>query len=235
MNAAALNVIALNVIAQLVRDRPADAAVYVEGRSGRAVTGADLAAAVAHWRPRVAHLGGAPVVAMATADPLEFATTYLGLLAAGARVAPLDPGAPAAAMRQDIVELGATAVVVDGDLAPVAGGGHGAGDGGVLLRSSGSTGPRKLIHLSVPQLVHVGAAVARAHVLSPEDVGYSPLPLFHVNAQVVGLLSTLVAGSTLVLDRRFSRRRFWPTVAKQQVTWLNAVPAILAILEHDGD
>ncbi len=225
----------MNAITQLIRDRPADDAVYVEGRNGRRVTGADLAAAVAHWGPRVARLGGAPVVAMAIADPLDFATTYLGLLAAGATAAPLDPGAPAAAIRQDVAELGATGLVVDGALTPIAGGGHGAGAGGVLLRSSGSTGARKLIHLAVPRLVHVGAAVARAHALTPEDVGYSPLPLFHVNAQVVGLLSTLLAGSTLVLDRRFSRRRFWPTVAEQHVTWLNAVPAILAILEHDGD
>ena len=226
----------MNAITQLIRDRPAAAAVYIEGRTGRRVTGADLAEAVAHWRPRIARLGRAPVIAMATDDPLKFATTYLGLLAAGATVAPLDPAAPAAVTAQDIVDLGATARVVDGELAPVAGDGRDPVDGGgVLLRSSGSTGPRKLIHLSVPQLVHVAGAVARAHALTPEDVGYSPLPLFHVNAQVVGLLSTVVAESTLVVDQRFSRRRFWPTVAEHRVTWLNAVPAILAILEHDGD
>ena len=183
----------------------------------------------------VAELGEGAVVALSSMDPLVFATTYLGLLAAGATVAPLDPGASPEGARQDLTELGATALVADGALSMVAGGGRRAGEGGVLLRSSGSTGPRKLIHLSPEQLVHVAGAVAHTHELSADDVGYSPLPLFHVNAQVVGLLATLVSSGTLVLERRFSHRSFWSTVAGHHVTWINAVPAILAILENQGD
>jgi hypothetical protein len=33
-----------------------------------------------------------------------------------------------------------------------------------------------------------------------------------------------------VLDRRFSRRRFWSTIQTQQITWINAVPAIITVL-----
>jgi len=56
------------------------------------------------------------------------------------------------------------------------------------------------------------------------------LPLFHINGLVVGVVSTLVAGSRLVLDRRFSARSFWAVVAEQEVTWLNLVPAIIGVL-----
>jgi len=217
----------------LVLAQRADAALFIEGRTGRAVTGADLADAVARWDPVVAQLRPGAVVALATADPCTFATNYLGLLAARATVAPVDPGAPAEVLRLDLAELGADALVTEDALTMVPGGR--TARHGVLLRSSGSTGPRKLIPLSEPQLLHVAAAVVAAHSLTPDDVCYSPLPLFHVNAQVVGLLSTLVAGSTLVLDQRFSRRSFWSTVATHRVSWLNAVPAILAILEHQGD
>src|SRR5207302_1460436 len=101
---------------------------------------------------------------------------------------------------------------------------------GIVMASSGTTGPRKLIPLSEAQLLHTAFAVAHHHQLTPDDRGYSPLPLFHINGLVVGVLSTLVAGSSLVLDRRFSARNFWPVVHEHHVTWLNLVPAIIAVL-----
>jgi acyl-CoA synthetase (AMP-forming)/AMP-acid ligase II len=76
------------------------------------------------------------------------------------------------------------------------------------------------------QLAHVAAAVASHHRLTPADRGYCCLPLFHVNAEVVGLLATLAAQACLVLDRKFSRRGFWGLIAAQRITWINAVPAI---------
>jgi acyl-CoA synthetase (AMP-forming)/AMP-acid ligase II len=75
--------------------------------------------------------------------------------------------------------------------------------------------------------------VASHHRLTPADRGYCCLPLFHVNAEVVGLLATLAAGACLVLDRRFSRRRFWALIEERRVTWINAVPAIIAVLAMD--
>jgi len=106
----------------------------------------------------------------------------------------------------------------------------------VLLSSSGSTGEPTQVLLSDAQLAHVANAVADSHQLGPADVGigYCPLPLYHVNAEVVGLLATLQARGTLVLDRRFSRSEFWATVDAHEATWVNAVPAILALLAEDG-
>jgi acyl-CoA synthetase (AMP-forming)/AMP-acid ligase II len=100
----------------------------------------------------------------------------------------------------------------------------------VALLTSGSTGEPKAVELDERRLLHVAEAVAAHNELSEGDRGYNPLPLFHVNAQVVGLLATLVAGATLVLDRRFHRRDFWELLAERSVTWVNAVPAILTIL-----
>jgi acyl-CoA synthetase (AMP-forming)/AMP-acid ligase II len=75
--------------------------------------------------------------------------------------------------------------------------------------------------------------VAIHHRLTPADRGYCCLPLFHVNAEVVGLLATLVARACLVLDRGFSRRGFWAVIEDKQVTWINAVPAIITVLAAD--
>ena len=110
---------------------------------------------------------------------------------------------------------------------PGSGGGRG---GGLVLSTSGTTGAPKLIRLDERRLLHTARTVAAHHELSAVDRGFSPLPLFHVNAEVVGLLATLVAGATVVLDDRFHRRGFWEAMARHRVTWLNAVPAILARL-----
>ena len=114
-----------------------------------------------------------------------------------------------------------------------AGASRGSGSGGIFLCTSGTTGTPKGIVLGEDQLSHVAAAVASHHRLSPADRGYCCLPLFHVNAEVVGLLATLAARACLVLDRKFSRRGFWALIAAQRITWINAVPAIITVLAMD--
>jgi acyl-CoA synthetase (AMP-forming)/AMP-acid ligase II len=106
----------------------------------------------------------------------------------------------------------------------------GPGRGGVVLSTSGTTGAPKVVWLDEAQLLHTALSVARHLELTPLDRGFNPLPLFHINAEVVGLLATLVAGATLVLDDRFHRRGFWAAMERSRVTWLNAVPTILARL-----
>jgi acyl-CoA synthetase (AMP-forming)/AMP-acid ligase II len=86
------------------------------------------------------------------------------------------------------------------------------------------------VELTEPRLLHVAFTVARHNRLTAEDRGFSPLPLFHINAEVVALLATLTAGAELLLDRRFRRRGFWEALAGHDVTWINLVPAIMAIL-----
>ncbi len=118
------------------------------------------------------------------------------------------------------------AVDVTGALPPA------ASTGGVVLTTSGTTGAPKVICLDQVQLLHTARAVAEHFEISADDRGFNALPLFHINAEVVGLLATLVSGSTLVLADRFHRRGFWAAMARHRVTWINAVPAILARLSH---
>ena len=104
-----------------------------------------------------------------------------------------------------------------------------------MLFTSGSTGTPKGVELPEAQLLFVAAQVVETHGIAPEDRGFNPLPLSHVNPQVVGVLSTLVAGSTLVLDARFRRTGFWELLHERRITWINAVPAILAVLARTGE
>ena len=102
--------------------------------------------------------------------------------------------------------------------------------GGAVLASSGTTGVPKVIPLHQARLLHTARNVADHHLLTPSDRGFNSLPLFHINAEVVGLLASLAAGSCLVLDDRFHRTRFWELMAQRRITWINAVPAIISRL-----
>ncbi len=105
--------------------------------------------------------------------------------------------------------------------------------GGVVLWTSGTTGEPKPVGVGTDALLHTAAQVGHVHRLTPEDVGYSPLPLFHINGEVVAVLASLVAGSTIVIPDRFRRTKFWTQVNDFGATWINAVPSILAILATD--
>jgi acyl-CoA synthetase (AMP-forming)/AMP-acid ligase II len=222
-------------------------------RSQRSVGRAELASLASRWRDGV--VPGVRVGLLAP-DPVDLAALLVSLVAAGAVVVPLDPSAPEPARRELLGRAGAALVLTTGGTAGGAAGGAllpvgpglapppgladagGGSDrpGGVLLFSSGSTGPRKAVLLEEGQLLHVARAVAAAHRLTPADRGLNPLPLFHVNAEVVAVLGSLVSGGELVLEDRFHRTGFADLVRRRRVTWVNAVPAILSILAAEpGD
>lgn len=249
----------MDSLASLIAGRAADAPAhpYLEdARSDRVVTYGDLAERTRAWAALLDSRGiaaGATVVLDVT-DPLEFAVAHLAVVASGRRSVPVNPqGTWQEVLRS--VELGSSEAIVSdrdepgetdavvlrpsdaeasgaGDVAP--GGQDPAPSGSVILFTSGSTGTPKGVELSEAQLLFVGRAVAEHNALTAGDRGFNSLPLFHVNAEVVGLLSTLVAGATLVLDQRFHRTGFWELLAERRITWLNAVPAILAVLAKSG-
>lgn len=175
-------------------------------------------------------------VALKVGDPGEFVLWFLALLASRAVVVPLNPQAPEDDIRRTLEKSQATDLF-DGQHPPTAvvQGAH-AGraserEGGVILLTSGSTGDPKPVGLSMTALWHTASEVARAHRLTPSDRGYSPLPLFHINALVVAVLGSLVAGSAIAIPQEgFHASEFWDQIDRWQVTWINAVPSILMVL-----
>jgi acyl-CoA synthetase (AMP-forming)/AMP-acid ligase II len=186
-------------------------------------------------------------------DPLDYATALVALIAAGRVAVPLDPGAPDADVAR-VLSVARPAGMVTGHAASQKESGRTEGEGttsfgitafdfspltdgtdggGIFLCTSGTTGTPKGILLKEEQLAHVASSVVDTHRLGRFDRGYCSLPLFHVNAEVVGLLGTLRAGAYLAVDRKFSRRGFWELIREDRITWINAVPAIISILSMD--
>lgn len=234
----------------LVTDRTARAPFLSDAGSAREIDRPALAVAAAAWSCALDDLAVPPGgrVLLDIADPLAFAVVHLSVIAAGRCSAPVDPVAPdpeLARARRTLAPLVALTDRADRPGVQVdpatgrpsnsddVGAGPDRGPGSVVLLTSGSTGTPKAVELAEPQLLHVAGAVAAHHRLTPADRGYCPLPLFHVNALVVGLLATLLAGGELVLHRRFHRTGFWSLLRDRDVTWVNAAPAIVTILARD--
>ena len=239
-----------NSIDALIREgarQQSTAPALLGARDGRILTYADLERRSTDWldRFREAHIPRASRVALSIVDPLDFAIGLVACLREGLWVVPLDAtlttarggehydGASRLGAIAYIGESGADGPVVHSLRSRNTVGtsvDHEVCDGGVILASSGTTGTPKVMALGQRRLLHAAATIARHHELSPHDRGFNPLPLFHINAEVVGVLSTLVSGSSLVLDDRFHRTRFWPLMDELEVTWINAVPAIISRL-----
>src|SRR6266700_4980342 len=77
--------------------------------------------------------------------------------------------------------------------------------GSVCLMTSGTTGDPKGVILDEYQIAWTADHIRTSHRLSPADRGLTALPFFHVNGPVVGLCASIMAGSTIVIARKFSR------------------------------
>src|SRR5438067_1610914 len=102
--------------------------------------------------------------------------------------------------------------------------------GHVCLMTSGTTGDPKGVILDASQIAWTADHVRTSHRLTPADRGLTALPFFHVNGPVVGLCASIMAGSTIVIARKFSRSHFWSWIEEYQVTWASVVPSIVMIL-----
>jgi crotonobetaine/carnitine-CoA ligase len=80
-----------------------------------------------------------------------------------------------------------------------------------------------------------GAQVAARHEdLRPSDRHMVYLPLFHVNALVYSILSTLWMGGSAVLMPGFSSSRYWEVSLRHRCTWGSMIPfAVRTLLERE--
>jgi acyl-CoA synthetase (AMP-forming)/AMP-acid ligase II len=241
------------------RCRESSGPVLFEADSDRALTWADVASRVPVWRTAGAEGPPHLRVGLAIGDPLTMAAEYLAALAAGVTIAPLNPEAAPAELAAQATNLGLRAVLTDTEdthrraaiaqtgcalwrpTGAGAGAWHHTSVGGpalptgaaLIMSSSGTTGTPKVIPVSETQLLHTAQQVADHLGLDAHERGFSPLPLWHINGLVVGVLAAAVSGSSLVVQRRFSRRGFWAAVDRHRPTWCNLVPAMLTVLAND--
>ncbi len=104
-----------------------------------------------------------------------------------------------------------------------------------LIYTAGTTGPSKGCMLSHNYVVAMARQIARAWQRQPDDVVWTPLPLFHLNAISVCVVGTLLTGGSAAISRKFSVSGFWPEVQRTGATVLSMLGSLAILIANADD
>jgi long-chain acyl-CoA synthetase len=100
----------------------------------------------------------------------------------------------------------------------------------VILFTSGTTSVPKGVCLSHGNLLTNARGLYKIHSLSENSVHLCMLPLFHANAFGFSLVTSIFAGSHVVLCNGLPGYSVWSIIASEKVNIVSVVPQILQIL-----
>jgi long-chain acyl-CoA synthetase len=119
----------------------------------------------------------------------------------------------------------------DPDNAPEGVAGAEPQDFALIIYTSGTTGKPKGCVLDHSNITAMVASISTHLEIDAQDTSLLVLPLFHCNGLLIGVLSVLLAGGTVVVAPRFDARTFWDVVEAERPTFFSAVPTMYAMLE----
>jgi crotonobetaine/carnitine-CoA ligase len=100
-----------------------------------------------------------------------------------------------------------------------------------ILYTSGTTGAPKGVMLSHAAYVNSAQSFASRMVnVQPDDILFTTLPLFHINAQAHTTLGAISANATIALSKKFSASRFWDEIRAHGATIFNSLGSMIPIL-----
>eukprot|EP01132_Coremiostelium_polycephalum_P003897 gene3897-4864_t len=103
-------------------------------------------------------------------------------------------------------------------------------DKALFLHTSGTTSRPKGVPLTHQNITVSANNISRTFHLDEKDRSLVVMPLFHVHGLIGVTLSSLFAGSSLVVPPKFSGSQFFQQAKQFNVTWYSAVPTIHNIL-----
>lgn len=108
-----------------------------------------------------------------------------------------------------------------------------------MLFTSGTTARPKGVLLTHANALHGGERESRGLLLDESDRCMTSLPLFHVNAQCITVLSALTVGGTCIILEEFRATKYWDQLRRHGATQTSLVAmqvrTLLAQPERDTD
>ena len=100
------------------------------------------------------------------------------------------------------------------------------------MYTSGTTGPSKGVKITHAHAYNYAACGLDLLALTPDDVYYAPLPLFHIAGQWAVIYAAMIAGATAVLTDRFTIDAFWDDVRRHNATSTFLLGAMASFLHR---
>jgi len=248
----------VSVPARRAASDPENACV-VDG--ARRIDNAELDEAVTATAAHLAGMGvrAGDVVSVMLANRVEIITTMFAAWRLGAALTPINPALTDAEVGYQIQDSGARVIVADDRGATIAATtgishlavekvwtlpepdvagatatplhAHDPSDFALIVYTSGTTGRPKGCVLDHANIAAMVASIVAHLRLTEEDRSLLVLPLFHCNGLIVGVLSALAAGGSVVVAPRFEAATFWDLVERERPTYFSAVPTMYALVE----
>jgi len=105
----------------------------------------------------------------------------------------------------------------------------------MLVYTSGTTGASKGCMLCHNHACNIAWGAALGQGFGPDDVLWSPLPLFHLNAIAVSVVTGMIARSTVAIAPRFSVSGFWPEVERSGATVVSLLGSMATLIADAPD
>ncbi|MDH3017654.1 ATP-dependent acyl-CoA ligase [Gordonia sp. CNJ-863] len=106
------------------------------------------------------------------------------------------------------------------------------GDLAMFIYTSGTTGPSKGCMISHNYVCNLARQYLAGTARTPEEVAWTALPLFHMNAASTAVLSTLMIGSKVYLATRFSVSGFWREIEESGARIATLLGAMLTMVAN---
>lgn len=100
----------------------------------------------------------------------------------------------------------------------------------LIVYTSGTTGNPKGVVLTQRNIIADSDAIMRFHSLTPGTRLMCVLPVHHVNGTIVTHTTPMLAGASVVLNRKFQTEYFFERVHREKVHIVSVVPTLLAFL-----
>ncbi|KAI1053177.1 hypothetical protein LB506_012316 [Fusarium annulatum] len=105
-----------------------------------------------------------------------------------------------------------------------------ADDIGLILFTSGTSGTKKVVPLTVHSIIAGVAFVIESWGLTAEDICLNMMPLYHVGGLVRNIFAPIFSGGSTVCCPSFDANLFWDVAETIQPTWYYASPSMHSII-----
>lgn len=106
------------------------------------------------------------------------------------------------------------------------------GDLAMFIFTAGTTGPSKACMIGHNYTCNLARQYLDGTGRTPDEIAWTALPLFHLNATATGLVSTLMIGSKLFLAEKFSVSGFWDQIEQSGARVATLLGAMLTLVAN---